>query len=631
MEYRQFLDKYAEALRSKDLTFRHGVYTCLAAYLALKTGNIIKEEGFSGLIKRFSGMSVALIRSIPGGSEAIDAGIQSALASVADNLAPVDPTAVTEIPSEKRNANMIIETLKRLINKDLTESQFVSRHKFSGIYHHVDSGVEGSLSDANLEKEHTFTNPGDELSFLQRTAQNLYLNTNALYPGVFKSGRKMEAEVVAMVVNMLKGAMGSSRPQSDLNPTACGMMTSGGTESIILAFKVLRDAALDRLGIKPVSPVVPGAKPDLQSTASAVGVAEAYRRGIVLRVIAGETCHPALDKACSYLGLALVKLPVDPITRELRPEDVKAALHEHTLAVYTSAPTFPHGVVDPIPEIASICLAYKSGVFGTEGVPVHVDNCLGGVVLSFLYEQQEARRRSGKAPTLPELAPIPAFDFRVPGVVTISCDVHKYGSAPKGASIVAFANDKLRRFAYTSVPEFPGGLYTTPTIAGSRSAAPAAAAWSTLLYYGADGYKHMALGVETVMNKVIEEVKKVDGLKILGKTTCCIVSFTADDKANFSPFALAARMEERGWQLPMMQNPDGLHIAVTERLSDETILNAWLADLRQCVELCKQNPNDPNYKGKGAAGIYGASSVLPAKEVSGILSRYCDVLYLVRK
>eukprot|EP01052_Picozoa_sp_SAG31_P009213 SAG31_NODE_480_length_15108_cov_56.073423_2_plen_289_part_00 len=251
----------------------------------------------------------------------------------------------------------------------------------------------------------------------------MFNSSNLLYPEVFPGIRKFEAELVAMVISMLNGG----------ECGAVGLLSSGGTESILLAMLAYREQGRER-GIE---------RPE---------------------IIAAITAHPAVMKACHYFGLQLTKVPVDEKTLQLQPETVARHISRSTVAIYASAPTFTHGVVDPIKDLGALALRHKIGL--------HVDNCLGGFLLSYL----------GKIGRYKEI-----WDFRAPGVTSISCDLHKYGHTSKGVSVVAFREPSLRRL--TLVPSVDGceGLYITPTLQGSRAGGTIAQAWATVLATGDNG------------------------------------------------------------------------------------------------------------------------------------------------
>ncbi|CAH0558557.1 unnamed protein product [Brassicogethes aeneus] len=241
--------------------------------------------------------------------------------------------------------------------------------------------------------------------------------TNPLHPDLFPGLCKMEAEIVRIVCNLFHG-----------DENSCGSMTSGGTESILMACKAYRDYGREIKGIKYPEMVVP------------------------------STIHSAFDKASQYLKLKVRSIPVDPTTYQV---DIKAMRQ----AITSSAPNFPYGTMDDIKAISELGLKYN--------IPVHVDSCLGGFLTCFMEDAG---------------FPIPICDFRLPGVTSISADTHKYGYAPKGTSLVLYREKKYRHHQYTVTTDWPGGVYGSPTVSGSRAGGNIAVCWASLLYYGLEGY-----------------------------------------------------------------------------------------------------------------------------------------------
>jgi sphinganine-1-phosphate aldolase len=512
-----------------------------------------------GVLPSLTHLVLSAARRIPGGAAQIDAVLEGALQPMVDAIAPIDQTAISTLPEKGVPREALCALLADMAARDYAAA-FSTGRSFGGIYHA----------------------PTGALVEVQNAAFSAFNCTNALYPATFGSVRKMEAEVVAMVVSLLHPP-----------PGACGLLTSGGTESILLAIKAYRDAAMARSGSAAVAQML---------------------------VLAPITAHPALDKACAYFGVGLVKLPVDPLTQQLTPATLQRALSPKVICVYASAPTFSHGAVDPIPDIGAICAA--------AGIPVHVDNCLGGVLYSVaVAEGLTYISRSGGAAG--EAKPLPPFDFSVPGVTSVSIDVHKYGNAPKGASVVAFRSSELRAYCYSTVSNWPGGLYATPTMTGSRGGASIAAAWATLRFSGWSGYRAMARKTHALHQRLASAIAEVPGLALLGEPALSVVSFAAAPGSGLDIYALGARLTEAGgWHLNSLQHPPGLHVCVSERFED--CMEAFLADLNACASAWRADPRCPRYAGQGTAGIYGAAGVLPAGEVDGILRKYCDILTVVR-
>jgi sphinganine-1-phosphate aldolase len=609
-------------------------------YAAFRLADVLARRGPSALLRSLTGSLLSVARVLPGVDAGIDAALDAALAELRDEIAPPTASPLLFLPAAGKSGggvDALIAEMRRAMEEDAEASGFDEGTSFGGIYHTVSykdgsdsaalatraapAGDDGVVSSSSPKPSH----PPSSLQLVQSAFACTFLNTNALYPTIFRTSRRLEAEAVAMTVNLLKGRWGGGGPGGatwgpDPAPLACGLMTSGGSESVLVAVKAHRDAALARLGYADADDgeeVVPA-------------VVAAARDGIILSVLAGLSCHPALDKACHLFGLRLHKLRTDPVSGALAPSAVAAHLTPSTALVYVSAPGFAHGVIDPVADIASVAAAFLQSPWGKDGVPVHVDNCLGGVLTSFLVAAQNEAGAGGGAL-------IPSFDFRAhPRVSTISCDLHKYGGAPKGSSVVAFRDPALRRFAYSATTTFPGGFYTTPALSGSKGGAAPAVAWATLVTTGAAGYAHAARVTAEVFARLVAGVAATPGLRLVGVPHACVVAFTGADGSGVSPYALAARMEERGWHLAQLQSPPALHIVVSERLAaprggrDGDVASCLLEDLRACAAACVRAPSDPAYEGKGSAAIYGAAGVLPAGEVAKILLRYCDTLYLAR-
>jgi len=254
----------------------------------------------------------------------------------------------------------------------------------------------------------TVYHSGQEIREVICDAFKTFIYANPLHPDCFPAVRKMEAEVVQMCVDIFKGGK-----------NACGTMTSGGTESIIMAIKAYRDWAREVKGIMDPEIIKP------------------------------TTAHAAFDKGCHYLGVRLVEVPVDPVTCRVKVSAVAKALNRNTIMVVGSAISYPHGVMDDILSLAELTKKHGCGL--------HVDNCLGSLLLPFLPSAGYK---------------LPPFDFSVEGVTSLSCDTHKYGFAPKGSSVILYANQELRHHQYFVAPDWPGGIYATPSMGGLNSSAP---------------------------------------------------------------------------------------------------------------------------------------------------------------
>ena len=389
---------------------------------------------------------------------------------------------------------------------------------------------------------------GAELQALQVEAFRHYTFSNPLHPDVFPRLRKMEAEVVAMCVALFRGPTG-----------ACGTVTSGGTESILMACKAYRDLARAR-GVEA---------PEL---------------------VAPATAHAAFDKAAAYFGIKLVSVPVDPTTFRADVASMARAVGRNTIALVGSAPSYPQGVVDPIPELGALALA--------KGLPLHVDACLGSLLIPFAVEAG-----------FPQPC---AFDFSVPGVTSISMDTHKFGFAPKGSSVVMYRTHALRAQQYFVAPEWMGGIYASPSIAGSRPGALIAGAWATLLHVGRSGYLAAAKKTLAAAARVAAGVRMLaPDLQLLGEPTVSVVCFTTATGSPLSIYHINDAMKEKGWNLNTMQNPAAVHMCVT--FANAGKADQFVADLRTAVEEVRSAPPGRFLGGSGA--IYGLAATVPDKSV----------------
>ncbi len=357
---------------------------------------------------------------------------------------------------------------------------------------------------------------GPDVDQVLHDANNLYLFENALNPFRFPSLADMEKDVVAMTARLLNGPAEAS-----------GAMTSGGTESILQAVRVARDRAKTERGVKEPKLVIP------------------------------HSAHPAFAKAAKYFELELVHVPLaDDLRADVRAAE--AAIDDRTALVVGSAPNYPHGVVDPIPELAAIA--------SERGVPFHTDACVGGFLLPFM-------ERAGYD--------VPPFDFRVDGVSTMSADVHKYGFCTKGASIVLHRDGShvlnYQAFLYD---DWPGGMYGSLALAGARPASPIAAAWAVMNFLGEDGYVRLTKQtIET--SRRLREGFEACGLVTIGDPIASVMAFGSrgDD---LDVMAVGDLMDDRGWHLDRQHGPDALHMMVSPAHAD--IVDDFLADLRWAVE-----------------------------------------------
>lgn len=361
---------------------------------------------------------------------------------------------------------------------------------------------------------------------LVKDAYMLYLSENCLDPTTFPSTAKLESDVVRMLADLLQG-----------DDQVVGNVTSGGTESILLAVKTARDWA------------------------------RVHRPHITQpEMVLARTAHAAFHKAAHYLGVKAVIVDFDPVTFQADLPAMEAAITPNTILLVASAPNYSQGVVDPVEAIAALAQA--------RGLLCHVDACVGGIHLAFL-------RRLG--------APTARFDFSTPGVTSISVDMHKYGYAAKGASVVLHRDRSLRRHQIFASTDTTAYTIINPTALSSRSAGPLAGAWAILQHLGEAGYLELTATVQAATARLIEGVNRIDGLRVLGQPAMSMFSFASD---TVNVFQLADALRRRGWyvqpQFSTPRSPRNLHLSVTYGVAHN--VEALLTDLAASVEEVKAQP-----------------------------------------
>jgi glutamate/tyrosine decarboxylase-like PLP-dependent enzyme len=471
-------------------------------------------------------------RRIPPVRRLMDAEYEELLGS-APPARPVGEHRVYQrLPAEAVDRTAIIAELTSLAAAE--ETEWRSGHASGAVYH----------------------GDSDHVDFLNEV-YSLHSQSNPLHFDLWPSGTKFEAEIVSMTAAML----GGEATEDEI----VGNVTSGGTESIIMAMKAYRD----RTGIRRPEMVLP------------------------------STAHVAFDKAAHYLGYRQIRVPVG---RDYRANVAATAraMTRRTAVVVGSAPGFPHGVLDPIVELSELARQRRVGF--------HTDACLGGFVLPWA-------ERLGHE--------IPPFDFRLPGVTSMSADTHKYGYAAKGTSVVLYRGRELRHRQYFVATDWPGGLYYSPTLAGSRSGALLASAWAAMLSMGEQGYLEATAAILDTAATIKAGMTEIPGLRVLGDPLW-VIAF-ASDEVNI--YEVMARMAQRGWSLNGLHHPAAVHIAVTLRHTQPGVAEDFLGDLREAVDEARATGAEPQ---TGAAPMYGMAATFPARRAVGeLLRRFIDRLYTV--
>jgi sphinganine-1-phosphate aldolase len=396
----------------------------------------------------------------------------------------------------------------------------------------------------------------DEHTEFLKSVYTMYFHENGLNPGAFPSLKKFEAEVVSMAANLLGGG-----------ENAAGTMTSGGSESIMMAVKTYRDWA---------------------ATTKNITAPEA---------IIAVTVHPAFDKALHYFGVKAVKVAVDQDQR-MDLGAVKKAITRNTIFIVGSAPQYPHGVMDPIEDLAKIAKSV--------GVGFHVDACVGGFMLPWL-------KKLGHE--------IPPFDFSVDGVTSMSADLHKYAFTAKGASVILYKDQDLRRFQFFVTKEWPGGLFASPSVTGTRPAGSIAAAWATLTAMGEEGYLKLYKDLFATAQQFQKGLVEL-GFKIVGRPVGTLMAYESPD---VNIYIIADLLEKKGWFVDRQMLPDSIHLTITP--AHAPIVEKYLSDLKEARDYAKAHPE---LAGEGMAAMYGMVATIPDPTmVNQFLYQYMDQRYEV--
>ncbi|HMC71502.1 MAG TPA: aminotransferase class V-fold PLP-dependent enzyme, partial [Mycobacteriales bacterium] len=354
---------------------------------------------------------------------------------------------------------------------------------------------------------------GPDVRHIAETVATMFLHENALNTAAFPSLAEIQSEVVAACAHLFHGG-----------PETAGFMTSGGTESILMAVKAARERARHERGITAPEMVV------------------------------AESAHAAFHKAAHDFGLAVHTVPVRADFRA-DVDAMAARVNERTALVVGSAPQYPQGVIDPIPALADLAAAI--------GASMHVDACMGGFVLPFM-------ERNGEQ--------VPPWDFRVPGVTTLSADVHKLGYAPKGASVILHRTKELRRYQTFVFDGWLGGMYASPNMQGTRAGLPMATAWAVMHKLGIEGYCGLTATAIDAARRITAGVRHVPGIRVLGEPEAHLLAIAGDGT---DVFAVGDAMRRRGWYLDRQGPPDSLHLTVSA--GNAPVVEEFLRDLQASV------------------------------------------------
>ena len=395
-------------------------------------------------------------------------------------------------------------------------------------------------------------NTRPDVTEVAKDAYVRFFAENALNPMTFPSLRRFETEVLAMAQDLFHAPAG-----------AAGSMSSGGSESLLLAVKTARDWARAE-------------RPDIKDP----------------EILLPITAHPALHKAAHMVGVRPVVVPMHAdFTADV--EAARQLFTERTILVVASAPQYPHGVMDPVTDLAALA--------ESRGALCHVDACFGGFFLPFVEKLGHD---------------VPPWDFRVRGVTSISADLHKYAYTAKGASTVIYRTHALRRYQHFVHADWPGGLFGSPSVLGTRPGGAIAAAWAVMNYLGEEGYLDLARRAMDATTKIARGVAEIPGLRVLGKPVMSCLAMGVDAAAVPGPsgegvdlYVLADRMQARGWRMDRGQNPPSLHLTVSP--AHDAMAATFVEDLRACT----QEVAASGAQAEGAAAMYGMLGKLPDRVV----------------
>ncbi|MCX6519030.1 MAG: aminotransferase class V-fold PLP-dependent enzyme [Actinobacteria bacterium] len=385
-----------------------------------------------------------------------------------------------------------------------------------------------------------------------------YSHANVIQRDMYPSATRFEGEIIAMTAALMHA------------PEPCGVLTSGGTESLMNPLLVYREWGRER-GITQPNLVLP------------------------------STAHPALHKGAHYFGIEVrVASVTDQFVADM--ESVRSLVDENTVALAGSAGSYPHGLIDPIGELSDLALE--------RGTNLHVDGCLGGFILCWGEELG---------------AGVPVFDFRHPGVTSISADTHKYGFGLKGSSVLLYRTPELRRKQYFIMPDWEGGNYTSPGMSGSRSGGIIAAAWAAMVTLGREGYLAIAADIFRTAARLREIIGEHPELRVLGdpKFNVAFAASTAealgDDPIDI--FHVNDALAAKQWRMNGLQHPPAVHFCITRPNTLPGVMDRFAADLHEAVGYARERRGTQPRSG-ATYGAGGAS--IPREKVAAGISGWLD-------
>ncbi|KAJ6096594.1 Sphingosine-1-phosphate lyase [Penicillium sp. IBT 16267x] len=490
----------------------------------------------------------------PGVRGKVDKEVNTALEDLQKKLVPTGPDVdrYLTLPKEGWSPEKVREELGKLA--DMKHTRWEDGRVSGAVYH-----------------------GGEDLLKLQTEAFGQFGVANPIHPDVFPGVRKMEAEVVSMVLNLFNGPADGA-----------GVTTSGGSESIIMACLGARQKGFLERGIKEPEMIIP------------------------------DTAHAAFIKACNYFKIKLHRVPCPGPEFKVDVNAVRRLINPNTILLVGSAPNFPHGMVDDIPALSRLATKYK--------IPLHVDCCLGSFCIALL-------KKAGFPSPYEEEG---GFDFRQPGVTSISVDTHKYGFAPKGNSVLLYRNKAYRSHQYFVYPDWSGGVYASPSVAGSRPGALIAGCWASLMSVGESGYINSCTEIINAARKFDSAIREHPVIslymEVIGNPMVSVVAFRSKNGA-IDIYDIADDMTAMGWHLNALQSPPAMHCAFT--IPTAKAVDQLITDLVKVINKELEKAEERRRQGKSyilqrgdTSALYGVAGSIPDKSViSRLAVGFLDTLY----
>lgn len=343
-----------------------------------------------------------------------------------------------------------------------------------------------------------------------------FIGWNGLFTFQEANAAKLENDVIDICVGLAGGG-----------EKGRGNLTSGGTESNFCALHAMRAWARKH-------------KPEIKEP----------------ELVAPYSTHSTVHKTAKYLDIKVVTVPQkDDLSADM--EALAAAIGPNTIGIVGSAPNWPYGDVDSITEMGQLAIH--------KDLWLHVDACVGAYILPFFKELGED---------------IPPYDLSVPGVRSMSADLHKYGYAPKPCSTVLWNSQEEQAYHFMPVTEWACGLYLSQSFIGSRPMGPVAGIWALMHYWGREGYLKNAKRILEVRKAIMDKCESIEGLRSW-KTDGPLMMIASDD---FNIELVVGGMETRGWRLLGVNNPPAIHLTLD--VIDAETEQKLLTDLEEvCIDI----------------------------------------------